>query len=455
MTFISVSMPNEASSSFAVDPFPSVDPNRKVPDNASVPGGITVTDGESDWANPADASVDGVVTVTEGGTDWVNPANASADGVVTVIDGESDWANPADASADGVVTVTEGGTDWANPADASVDGVAATVREEENFHVAEVLTGEVRSILCGDEAAAETKKIGETFHHIREIRTRKGISLDYCAEAIGISLEAARRQEKPTSNLSISQLIKWMDVLRVRCSEILGQEVDDLDDPIFHLEELLNVRKLAKSIHMGTREENTHYVAENLITVLDNLILDSKDVAGGDNIGQAHKDLRRAAETPEKKAETKKSGETFHDIRGVLMREGIALANCTRKMGISLEAAKEEARPTSNLSICQLRRWKRALCVPYSEILGRNDGVYDGLITRRAEFLKAKKSAVSIFEGTREENTRREAGELIKLLDDLDPDFKDIKGWNEVGQSHEARRPGAAVARGEGLKLPE
>ena len=392
MTFISVSMPNEASSSFAVDPFPSVDPNRKVPDNASVPGGITVT---------------------------------------------------------------EGGTDWANPSDASVDGVAATVREEENFHVAEVLTGEVRSILCGDEAAAETKRIGETFHHIREIRTRKGISLDYCAEAIGISLEAARRQEKPTSNLSISQLIKWMDVLRVRCSEILGQEVDDLDDPIFHLEELLNVRKLAKSIHMGTREENTHYVAENLITVLDNLILDSKDVAGGDNIGQAHKDLRRAAETPEKKAETKKSGETFHDIRGVLMREGIALANCTRKMGISLEAAKEEARPTSNLSICQLRRWKRALCVPYSEILGRNDGVYDGLITRRAEFLKAKKSAVSIFEGTREENTRREAGELIKLLDDLDPDFKDIKGWNEVGQSHEARRPGAAVARGEGLKLPE
>ena len=93
--------------------------------------------------------------------------------------------------------------------------------------------------------------------------------------------------------------------------------------------------------------------------------------------------------------------------------------------------------------------------MPYSEILGRNDGVYDGLITRRAEFLKAKKSAVSIFEGTREENTRREAGELIKLLDDLDPDFKDIKGWNEVGQSHEARRPGAAVARGEGLKIPE
>ncbi len=420
-------MPIETSSRFAVDPFPSVDPNRTVPGNASVPGGITVTEGETDWANPADAS---------------------ADGVVTVIEGESNWANPADASLDGVVTVTEGGTDWA-------DGVAATVREEGNFYAAEVFTGEVRSILRGDEAAAETKKIGETFHHIREIRTRKGISLDYCAEKIGISLAAARKQEKPTSNLNISQLIKWMDVLNVQLSEILGQEVDDLDDPIFHLEELLNVRKLAKSIHMGTREENTHYVAENLITVLDNLILDSKDVAGGDNIGQAQKDRRRAAETPEKKAETKKSGETFHDIRGVLMREGIALANSARKMGISLEAAKEEARPTSNLSICQLRRWKRALCVPYSEILGRNDGVYDGLITRRAEFLKAKKSAVSIFEGTREENTRREAGELIKLLDDLDPDFKDIKGWNEVGQSHEARRPGAAVARGEGLKLPE
>lgn len=427
MTFFSVSMPIETSSRFAVDPFPSVDPNRTVPGNASVPGGITVTEGETDWANPADAS---------------------ADGVVTVIEGESNWANPADASLDGVVTVTEGGTDWA-------DGVAATVREEGNFYAAEVFTGEVRSILRGDEAAAETKKIGETFHHIREIRTRKGISLDYCAEKIGISLAAARKQEKPTSNLNISQLIKWMDVLNVQLSEILGQEVDDLDDPIFHLEELLNVRKLAKSIHMGTREENTHYVAENLITVLDNLILDSKDVAGGDNIGQAQKDRRRAAETPEKKAETKKSGETFHDIRGVLMREGIALANSARKMGISLEAAKEEARPTSNLSICQLRRWKRALCVPYSEILGRNDGVYDGLITRRAEFLKAKKSAVSIFEGTREENTRREAGELIKLLDDLDPDFKDIKGWNEVGQSHEARRPGAAVARGEGLKLPE
>ena len=412
MTFFSVSMPIEASSRFAVAPFPSVDPNRTVPGNASVPGGITVTEGETDWANPADAS------------------------------------------ADGVVTVTDGETDWANLSDASVDGVAATVREEENFHAAEVLTGEVRSILSCTETAAETKKNGETFHNIREIRTRKGISLDYCAEEIGISLEAAREQEKPTSNLCISQLIKWADVLNVQYSEILGPEEGDLDDPIFHLEELLEVRELAKSIHGGTREENTHYVAENLITVLDNLILDSRDVAGGDNFGQAHKDRRRAAEVPKKKAETKKSGETFHDIRGVLMREGIALANCTRKMGISLEAAKEEARPTSNLSICQLRRWKRALCVPYSEILGRNDGVYDGLITRRAEFLKAKKSAVSIFEGTREKDTRREAGELIKLLDDLDPDFKDIKGWNEVGQSHEARRPGAAVDRGEGWNFP-
>ncbi|MCR5359895.1 MAG: helix-turn-helix domain-containing protein [Thermoguttaceae bacterium] len=433
MTFISVSMPNEATSRFAVEPFPSVDPIRKVPDNASVPGGITVTDGESDWANPADASADGVVTVTEVGTDW---------------------ANPADASVDGVVTVTEGGTDWANPADTSVDGVAATVSEEENFHVAETRTGEVRSILRGDEAAAETKKIGETFHHIHEIRTRKGISLDYCAKKIGISLAAARKQEKPTSNLSISQLIKWMDVLNVQLSEILGLEEGDLDDPIFHLTELLKVKDLAESIQGGTREGSIYCVAGNLITNLDNLIFDSKDVAGGENVGQAQKDRRRAAEIPEKKAETKKVGETFHDIRGVLMREGVTLANCAKKMGISLEAAKEEARPTSNLSIRQLRRWKRVLCVPYTEILGLNECVYDGLITRRAELLKAKKSAVSIFEGAREENTRREAGELIKLLDALDPDFKDIKGWNEVGQSHEARRPGAAVARGEGFSFP-
>lgn len=137
----------------------------------------------------------------------------------------------------------------------------------------------------------------------------------------------------------------------------------------------------------------------------------------------------------------------FHNIAQVRQNEGMSIDFCAKRLGISVQEAKEQEKPSTDLTASQLRAWKNVLKVPYTEILGMEDDDLDDPIRHRAQFLKIMKSAKSIRKHTREERIRAMADSLIGQIVELAPGYEKIAPWNDVGQSHEARPLGVMASR--------
>ncbi|MBQ6159009.1 MAG: helix-turn-helix transcriptional regulator [Thermoguttaceae bacterium] len=148
-----------------------------------------------------------------------------------------------------------------------------------------------------------------------------------------------------------------------------------------------------------------------------------------------------------KKVRPEQAKRTFHQIAQVRESQGMSIQNCARKLGIPLQEAREQEKPTSDLTISQLIAWKEVLDVPLSELVGPFEDELQNPIRNRAKLLKVMKSAKYIHQHTRESRIRTMAENQIDQILEIVPEFETVSPWPEVGQSHEARQPGVAVSR--------
>lgn len=142
--------------------------------------------------------------------------------------------------------------------------------------------------------AAAPRKTGEAkvYHAIAQVREREGVSIQKCAKLLGISVEEARRQENPATPLTAAQLGEWQRVLKVPLSELLGTEVDELDDPIRHRAEMLTIMKSAKSLRGMVRRPSEREMADNLIGQIVKLMPELETVSAWPKVGQSHEACR-------------------------------------------------------------------------------------------------------------------------------------------------------------------
>ena len=137
----------------------------------------------------------------------------------------------------------------------------------------------------------------------------------------------------------------------------------------------------------------------------------------------------------------------YHQVAQVRRNQAVSLATCARKLGISVNEARYQEQPTTDLTISQLTAWKEVLGVPLSELIGPLEDELDNPIRNRALLLKVMKSAKQIRRDSRESGIRSMADNMIETLLDIMPELEDVAAWPEVGQSHEARPLGMAVCR--------
>ena len=140
------------------------------------------------------------------------------------------------------------------------------------------------------ETTTEVKKdtCRKQLHHIATVRQNQGVSLANCAKRLGIPLKEARRQEDPTTDLTLSQLMAWKEVLDVPLSELVGPIEDELENPIRNRAMLLKVMKSAKQILQFTRENRIRFMATNLVDQLVEMMPELKSVNAWPDVGQSH-----------------------------------------------------------------------------------------------------------------------------------------------------------------------
>jgi transcriptional regulator with XRE-family HTH domain len=150
-----------------------------------------------------------------------------------------------------------------------------------------------------DQANAAPRPGQELLHRIALVRRRQGVALRTVARYLDVDIEEAARQEQPDSDLPLSSLRRWQQVLEVPLSELLVESHDELSAPVLERARLIKVMKTAATILEKSESSRVRRLSETLIAQLIEIMPELEGVGPWHDMTTPRRrrdDLGRAAE---------------------------------------------------------------------------------------------------------------------------------------------------------------
>ena len=137
-------------------------------------------------------------------------------------------------------------------------------------------------------------------HRLSEVRQQQGVTLRNVARRIGVDMATVRQQEQPDSDLRISELLQWQEVLEVPIAELLVEGDGQLSGPVLERSRMVKLMKTAAAIREQTDGTATHRLANMLIGQILEIMPELQDVTPWHTVGQRRTldDVGRAARCP-------------------------------------------------------------------------------------------------------------------------------------------------------------
>ncbi|MFH1923083.1 MAG: helix-turn-helix transcriptional regulator, partial [Planctomycetota bacterium] len=110
------------------------------------------------------------------------------------------------------------------------------------------------------------------FHRLETVRRQEEISRRTVARRLGVSITEVKRQEDETTDLPLSVLYKWQEVLDVPISELLIEPEEPLSSPVRNRAKMLRIMKTAVTILERTRQTAIRRMAQMLVEQLVELM---------------------------------------------------------------------------------------------------------------------------------------------------------------------------------------
>ena len=135
-------------------------------------------------------------------------------------------------------------------------------------------------------------------HRLAQVRKKQGVSLRTAARRMGVPISELRRQERSETDLRLSDLYKWQELLDVPLSELLVEPVNSLSPPIMRRAQFVRIMKTAYAIEETTKQPDVRRLAQRLTKQLIELMPELKDVSAWHSIGtrRTRNELGRAAD---------------------------------------------------------------------------------------------------------------------------------------------------------------
>jgi len=130
--------------------------------------------------------------------------------------------------------------------------------------------------------AAQTQQ----FHRIAEVRQQQGVTLRNVARRLGMSLPVVRRQEQADSDLRISDLHRWQEVLEVPVAELLVEGDGQLSGPVLERSRMVKLMKTAAAIRDRTNGTAVQRMATMLVEQILEIMPELADVTPWHTVGQ-------------------------------------------------------------------------------------------------------------------------------------------------------------------------
>jgi transcriptional regulator with XRE-family HTH domain len=127
---------------------------------------------------------------------------------------------------------------------------------------------------------------GKRMHRIREVRRLQGVSLRSASRQIGLDVRRLRAQENESTDLHISDLLKWQQALDVPVSELLEEPDTQLSRPVLERARMIRLMKTAQAILERSSSTSIRRMAQMLIEQLNEIMPELKSVGAWHSVGQ-------------------------------------------------------------------------------------------------------------------------------------------------------------------------
>lgn len=128
--------------------------------------------------------------------------------------------------------------------------------------------------------------VTKAMHRISQVRQEQGVSVRSAARRLNLSMQDVRDQENPGSDLKLSQLHQWQQVLEVPLADLLLDTEGPLSTPVSQRARMLRVMKTAKALAESASEAPVQRLATMLISQLVELMPELQDVSAWHSVGQ-------------------------------------------------------------------------------------------------------------------------------------------------------------------------
>jgi len=123
-------------------------------------------------------------------------------------------------------------------------------------------------------------------HRISEVRVQQGASLRSVARKLDLSVQEVCEQERSDTDLRITELLQWQEILEVPLADLLIDSEGPLSEPVCKRARMLRIMKTAKAIKEGAHNRSVIRLANMLIGQLVEIMPELSDVAAWHTVGQ-------------------------------------------------------------------------------------------------------------------------------------------------------------------------
>lgn len=140
----------------------------------------------------------------------------------------------------------------------------------------------------------------QRFHRLAEVRNQQGVTLRNMARRLGLDMAEVRRQENERTDLRVSELLDWQEVLEVPIAELLVEADGQLSGPVLQRSRMVKLMKTAAAIREQVAGTSAERLADMLIGQILEIMPELRDVTPWHNVGQRRTldDVGRAARFP-------------------------------------------------------------------------------------------------------------------------------------------------------------
>ncbi len=142
--------------------------------------------------------------------------------------------------------------------------------------------------------------IPQKLHRLAEVREQQGVSHRNVARRLGLDMKTVRQQEQETSDLPLSVLYAWQQVLEVPIADLLLDNDGPLSPLVLQRARMVKLMKTAAAIQEKAESNSIRRLVQMLVDQLVEIMPELKDVGPWHSIGQRRtlEDFGRVVEQP-------------------------------------------------------------------------------------------------------------------------------------------------------------